>query len=451
MKRIFLTSGLVLCMACPAFADLTAPYTGHNNGVVSGTENSQNPVDPTCQEPTLEGYSGTSTFTAIWTPVWHTINLLEDDYDSSNNDTGLGDPSYNAAPSPLYSVQGDDNVYQTKTGNAGSETFSNPIAATETVLSTSVPKGRTVNYSLDGNAPSGTATLPTVTGQEMTFKGFYNTADSSAQNLTQYITALGVLTADGSSAASTATTDSNWYAQYNCATPEWTGGTDNTANTDLPASARLANAPTLAGYNFLGWTRTNSANDTNYVTPGCITEDITLYAQWQAAEFTVSFDCGRPVVNATIPGTNNTYAVSASENTSSDPADRTIAMNGNIAITESCTLDGWRFDGWNCTAGLTSDAAGESAVTDILASSLTSPGYTVYLKTATNVTCTAKWTPNDINLVWDVDGGSFASGESATFTNNGAGTSCSYDGGILIPTTPTKTGYEFGGWRVDNP
>ena len=25
------------------------------------------------------------------------------------------------------------------------------------------------------------------------------------------------------------------------------------------------------------------------------------------------------------------------------------------------------------------------------------------------------------------------------------------EGGSLIPTTPTKTGYEFGGWRVDNP
>ncbi len=441
MKRIFLTSGLVLCLACPAFADLTAPIENHTDGIVSGTES--NPVDPSCQYPTLEGYTGTSTFTAIWNPIWHTITLNENDYNASNNTTGLGDSTYNASPSPLYSVQGDANVYQAISGAAGSEELSSPIAANGTVLSTSLPRGRTVNYALDANVPSGagTATLPTVTGQEMTFKGFYDSASGS----TQYITAAGVLTSDGSSAAASATTDSTWYAQYNCATPTWTGGADNESTSEI-----IEHLPTLAGYNFLGWTTTNSSSDTNYVTPGCISEDTTLYAQWEAAEFTVSFDCGRPVANATIPGTNNTYAVSASESTSSNPASRTIAMNGNIAITESCTLNGWRFDGWNCTAGLTSDAAGASAVTDILATNLASPGYTVYLNTATNVTCTAKWTPNDIDLVWDVDGGSFASGESATFTGTGSGTSCSYDGGIQIPTTPTKTGYEFGGWQVDN-
>ena len=62
MKRIFLTSGLIVCMACPAVADVLQNQTIDPSGDAA-----------TCQYPTLEGYSGTSTFTAKWTPNTYTI------------------------------------------------------------------------------------------------------------------------------------------------------------------------------------------------------------------------------------------------------------------------------------------------------------------------------------------------------------------------------------------
>ena len=59
-------------------------------------------------------------------------------------------------------------------------------------------------------------------------------------------------------------------------------------------------------------------------------------------------------------------------------------------------------------------------------------------------TLNARWTANTIILNWDA-------GNDATFTapaQNDAAYSCEYDGGITLPTAPTRSGYTFGGWRV---
>ncbi|MBQ3785358.1 MAG: InlB B-repeat-containing protein, partial [Alphaproteobacteria bacterium] len=61
---------------------------------------------------------------------------------------------------------------------------------------------------------------------------------------------------------------------------------------------------------------------------------------------------------------------------------------------------------------------------------------------AGNVTCTAQWTANQINLVWD--------NNNATSGGTGGGDTCTFDGSITLPTVPTRTGYEFGGWEVVN-
>ncbi len=59
-------------------------------------------------------------------------------------------------------------------------------------------------------------------------------------------------------------------------------------------------------------------------------------------------------------------------------------------------------------------------------------------------TLNARWTANTIILNWQP-------GDDATFTvpaQNDAAYSCEYDGGITLPTAPTRSGYTFGGWRV---
>ena len=59
-------------------------------------------------------------------------------------------------------------------------------------------------------------------------------------------------------------------------------------------------------------------------------------------------------------------------------------------------------------------------------------------------TLNARWTANTIILNWNA-------GNDATFTaptQNDAAYSCEYDGGITLPTAPTRSGYTFGGWAV---
>jgi len=64
--------------------------------------------------------------------------------------------------------------------------------------------------------------------------------------------------------------------------------------------------------------------------------------------------------------------------------------------------------------------------------------------TTGSVTISAKWKENTIILDWQP-------GEDAEFTRpeqNDNAYSCTYNGGITLPTAPTRSGYTFGGWRV---
>ena len=54
----------------------------------------------------------------------------------------------------------------------------------------------------------------------------------------------------------------------------------------------------------------------------------------------------------------------------------------------------------------------------------------------------ADWTANTINLKWYNDG------NEIILQENDPSKTCSYDGAIVLPTTqPTKTGYNFAGWK----
>ena len=62
---------------------------------------------------------------------------------------------------------------------------------------------------------------------------------------------------------------------------------------------------------------------------------------------------------------------------------------------------------------------------------------------STNVTCTANWNVNTINLRWMDD-------DQSTQLSTGT---CTYgaavgENGQLVPYTPTKPGYTFTGWTV---
>jgi len=93
MKRLFLTSGLVLCMACPVFADTPI-------AIPAGTDTAN------CDVSTLETYTGPVSFGSVWRPAISGAITLNSNRFTSNNGSAVNTASVTATPTPLYSVYG---------------------------------------------------------------------------------------------------------------------------------------------------------------------------------------------------------------------------------------------------------------------------------------------------------------------------------------------------------
>ena len=398
MRKIFLTSGLVVCMACPAFADLTAQQTVESTGAAA-----------TCQYPTLEGYNGTSTFTAKWTPTYKTI-ILDKNVGTTAATGGLSTESL--LPTPLYSVPTDSHVWTDLDANENLIGGTNNAGYTTSdagLLSDLPQYGATATYVLNANLPSG-ATVDattalngaTASAPNRPFLGVYDQTGT-----TQYITNAGVLTSDGAAAAAANTSGTTWYAQYGTVTPTITG------------------TPEIDGYEFQGW---NTAADGTGSTPGAIAQNTTVYAIWQANGYTITYDCGLPAGASTTMDGPSTPSQSV-----------TMGVSYTLAGADNCKLQGYTFAGWSCPGLPGTPTLPADAQTPTYFAAGASGTYSY----ADDVTCTAQWTPNTIGLVWNDN--------NATTASQGGGNTCTFDGTISVPTTkPTRTGYEFGGWEVVN-
>ena len=199
------------------------------------------------------------------------------------------------------------------------------------------------------------------------------------------------------------------------------GATYNQNYTALGAAATGVSAAT--GYVFLGYspdatpavTRAagQGAVNTGTVdnpwtgeTPWTLTADKTVYAAYLAKQYTVSYSCGSSEgITGTIADQIVTYDTAFTAN------------NGS-----SCVWDGHTFTGWDCGTGVTLPSDGSDWNID------------------GDVSCTATWDANTIGITWELDGGT--AGATA-----GAAT-CTYGGSVQLPSAPTKTGYDFGGWAV---
>lgn len=180
------------------------------------------------------------------------------------------------------------------------------------------------------------------------------------------------------------------------------GGTGTmNAQTEPSASTLASNTFTRTGYTFTGW-HTNSAGTggTSYTDQASynFASDLTLHAQWTLTPLAITF---------------NTQGGSAIANGSS-------TMGASIATSPGTpTRDGYTFNGWyaNSTGG----------------TALTFPY--AHARTA-NFTLYAQWTPNNLVVTNDTQGGgTIANGSTTT----GASIASS-------PGTPTRDGYTFSGW-----
>ena len=166
--------------------------------------------------------------------------------------------------------------------------------------------------------------------------------------------------------------------------------------------------PQSEGYNFQGWydNQQCTGNAYNFATP--ITDNITLYAKWTPAVYTITYkDQG----NVDFSGTHE----------SGYPTQHTY---GTATTLKGATKTGYTFGGWYDNSSCTSTALTQLGATDYTS------GITLY----------AKWTVNSYTVTWNPNGGNWGgSTDNKEETYN-------YGATITKPVDPTRDGYRFDGW-----
>lgn len=169
--------------------------------------------------------------------------------------------------------------------------------------------------------------------------------------------------------------------------------------------------PTKSGFTFVHWNTKQDDSGTSYSPGGSYNTDasVTLYAQWQAKESTVT----------------DTYTISYDANEGKGaPADQTKTKDVDITLSSTKpTRTGYTFVNWNTEA----DGSGTS-----------------YNSGATyngndDLVLFAQWSANKYTIKYDANGGSGAPSNQTK----------EYGEDILLSSTkPTKSGYTFGEWNT---
>lgn len=416
MKRIFLTSGVILCMACPAFA--TASWDSATSGQQANG----------CTQPNLGVYEGDTTLSAIWG-----VNYANMTLNKNIGTTAATGGAANTTYAPDLYLVGGNGVY-TRSGNDDTDYVFTKVNAGGTALST-LPAGIDVNYTLHTDKPTGatgTVSGGTSTAANRAFLGFFADTDDTINGGTAFIDEDGKLTTAGNTAA----------ANYDNAAHQWKAKYEHVHPTVVD--------PSLYGYTFNGWA-TSAAN----ATAGTVISDFAndkigettdRYASWSANTYTVEYSCG---TGAT--GTNPSNA------TATYDSQFIWAGNDDTANGTGCKKAGSHFTGWTCTVAAT-DTVDSTAATILDNGGVTCPadatgtgactGNTVTkwteanLKPGATISCTAQYSASTINITWEDN--------NATTAHVAGDTTCTYNGSVTLPTAPARTGYTFQGWEVSN-
>jgi len=191
-------------------------------------------------------------------------------------------------------------------------------------------------------------------------------------------------------------------------------GNGATSGTMTPQTASTPTALTLnsfskTGYSFAGWNTVAAGGGTAYTDGETydFSADITLYAQWTANTYTVTFDA------------NGGSAPSfSSKQVTYDTAYETLATVGN---------PGYTFAGWFTAA---------SGGTEVTAATI--------VTTASNHTLYAQWTANTYTLTVNLS----PEGSGTVILDPAGG---SYDADTTVTLTPNPaSGYQFDEWSGDN-
>ncbi len=285
--------------------------------------------------------------------------------------------SYN--PGASYIINADETLYAQWTINNYNVTFDVQGIGT-------APAGQTVAYNGVVTEP---AAAPSATGY--TFGGWYKEAAcTNAWNFrTDKVTAATTLYAKWTAIPYPVTFD----VQGKGTAPAVQNVDYNTLATEPTP------APTETGYTFGGWYKEKACTNAWNFTTDKVTAATTLYAKWTAIPYAVTFDVQG---KGTAPAVQNVDY-------------NTLATEPTSAPTET----GYTFGGWYKEKACTN---AWNFTTD---------------KVTAATTLYAKWTVNNYNVSFDVQGKGTAP----------AGQTVAYNGTVTAPApAPTAAGYTFGGW-----
>ena len=362
----------------------------------------------------VTGNWGNVTLKAVWTPTVYTVTFDTDGGSALasrtyNIETGLADL---AVPTKTgYTFQSWKVVSNTGRGLVAGDTVKDSIGTgvwgNITLKAVYTPNTYTLSYDLNG--ASGTApdsktvtfdaaygNLPTVNRSGYGFDGWYTEKTGGTK-----ITNESVYTVAGDS-----TLYAHWIANgytvrfyYNYGTM---GEFDNPKGVTYDAPYGELKTPTRDGYNFMGWyTEAGGGTKVTADTVYKIAGDSNLYAQWEKATYTLTFDANGGSAVESI-----TYNI-----------DTPIKLPASVRDGYSLY---WIADE---NAGYWKQGSQYAAVE--------------FNGVFGSVNFTAKWTPVAYTVSLDTNGGKV----------NPASVNYNVETAAAIPT-PTRDGYEFVNWTV---
>jgi uncharacterized repeat protein (TIGR02543 family) len=412
----------------PTTAPLKTGYTfvgwfTASSGGVQVTDGSYTPASP----------YGSITLHAQWTANNYTLTY---NYNGASADSSTATSSFTTGgtaitlPSPTktgYTFAGwySDSSLTSSIGSAGASY--SPTGATTSLTAYAKWTGitYTITYKAGTNASGSDLTQTFVYGGSATLK------NSSAAFIRVGYSITAWSTSDGGSStnslASTYSASSNitlypvWTANtytvtFDAATNGGSALVPDTSTFTVGTSAITLKSPsTRSGYTESGWytAATGGTKIGDAAATYSPTSDITLYFQWVAINYTVTYNAST-ASSGSVPINGTNYNIGNNI---------TIAGNPN-----SLARTGYTFAGW------TDNSSGTGTV------------YTsgnTYTVASANVNFYAKWTANSYTITYNANGGSGSpTNATATYTTGSTEITLSTVG------TLAKTGYDFDGWST---